>query len=172
MLERLRTLGADVNVARAVGKSKFNRAYVKGLINRIKGDTVSASSAFTNARLQQEQAVSLQPDDGLGLIVLGLIDAALGRKEDAMREGRRALEITPPEKDSLDAGDVLYYFAVICAWVGERDLAIEQLQASAKMPAGVSYAEICLDPHWDPLRNDPRFQKIVASLAPRKATLK
>jgi hypothetical protein len=84
-----------------------------------------------------------------------------------LREGRRALELTPPEKDSLDAADVLYYFAVICAWVGERDLAIGQLQASAKLPAGVSYAEICLDPHWDPLRADPRFEKIVAALAPK-----
>jgi hypothetical protein len=99
--------------------------------------------------------------------VLGLIDAALGRKEDALREGKRALELSPPEKDSLDASDVLYYFVVICAWVGERDLAIEQLQASAKLPAGVSYAEISLDPHWDPLRGDPRCEKIVASLAPK-----
>ena len=79
----------------------------------------------------------------------------------------RALELSPPEKDSLDAADVLYYFAVICAWVGERDLAIEQLQASARLPAGVSYAEIRLDPHWDPLRGDSRFEKIVASPAPR-----
>ncbi len=166
-LERLRTLGEDAINVRGVGETKFNRAYLEALINRINGDTVSASSAFSKARLQQEKAVSLQPNTGPVLSVLGLIDAALGRKEDALREGRRALELTPPEKDSLDAADVLYYFAVICAWVGERDLAIEQLQASAKLPAGVSYAEICLDPHWDPLRGDSRFEKIVASLAPR-----
>ena len=166
-LERLRTLGEDAINVRGVGETKFNRAYLEGLINRINGDTVSASSAFSKARLQQEKAVSLQPNSGPFLSVLGLIDAALGRKEDALREGRRALELTPPEKDSLDAADVLYYFAVICAWVGERDLAIEQLQASAKLPAGVSYAEICLDPHWDPLRADPRFEKIINSLAPK-----
>ena len=166
-LERLRTLGEDAINVRGVGETKFNRAYLEGLVNRINGDTVSASSAFSKARLQQEKAVFLQPNSGPVLSVLGLIDAALGRKEDALREGRRALELTPPEKDSLDAADVLYYFAVICAWVGERDLAIEQLQASAKLPAGVSYAEICLDPHWDPLRADPRFEKIVAPPAPR-----
>jgi DNA-directed RNA polymerase specialized sigma24 family protein len=117
---------------------------------------------------EQRRAMAVKRGKGQRLVPLdGLIDAALGRKEDALREGRRALELTPPEKDSLDAADVLYYFAVICAWVGERDLAIEQLQASAKLPAGVSYAEICLDPHWDPLRADPRFEKIVAALAPR-----
>jgi hypothetical protein len=171
-LERLRTLGEDAIDARDVGDAKFNQAYLEGLINRIKGDTASASSAFSKARLQQEKGVSPQPHNGSVLSVLGLIDAALGRKEDALREGRRALELTPPEKDSLDAADVLYYFAVICAWVGERDLAIEQLQASAKLPGGVSYAEICLDPHWDSLRNDPRFQKIVASLAPKEVSSK
>ena len=165
-LERLRILGEDAINVRAVGYALFNRAYLEGLIDRMKGDIVSASGAFGKARLQQEKAVSLKPNYGPALTVLGLIDAALGRKEDALREGRRALELTPPEKDSLDAADVLYYFAVICAWVGERDLSIEQLQASAKLPAGVSYAQICLDPHWDPLRGDPRFEKIAASLKP------
>jgi len=55
---------------------------------------------------------------------------------------------------------------VICAWTGERDQAIQQLEILAKLPAGVSYGEIRLDPFWDPLRGDPRFERIVASLAP------
>jgi TolB-like protein/predicted Ser/Thr protein kinase/Flp pilus assembly protein TadD len=166
-LERLRTVGEDTINVRGVGDARFNRAHLEGLIDRMKGDAVSANSAFTRARMQQEKVVSLQPQKGPFLTVLGLIDAGLGRTEDALREGRRALELTPPEKDSLDAADVVYYYAVICAWVGERDLAIKQLESSAKMPAGVSYAEIRLDPHWDPLRGDPRFEKIVASLAPK-----
>jgi tetratricopeptide (TPR) repeat protein len=166
-LERLRTLGEDAINVRAVGDAKFNRAHLEGLIDRMKGDAVSAKSAFTRARMQQEKVVSLQPQKGAFLTVLGLIDAALGRKEDALREGRRALELTPAEKDSLDAADVVYYYAVICAWVGEPDLAIKQLETSARMPAGVSYADIRLDPHWDPIRDDPRFEKIVASLAPK-----
>ena len=166
-LARLRTLGEDAIDARRVGSTKFGRFYLEGLVDRMGGDIASANSAFQRARAQQESAVSLHPNNGPSLCVLGLIDAALGRKGDALDEVRRALELTPPEKDSLDAADVLYYFAVICAWVGERDLAIEQLQASAKLPAGVSYAEICLDPHWEPLRDDPRFLKIVASLKPQ-----
>ena len=77
-------------------------------------------------------------DYGPALCVLGLIDAALGRKEEALQEGRRALELTPIAKDSLDGADVLYFYAVICAWTGEPDLAIEQLETLAKIPAGAS----------------------------------
>jgi hypothetical protein len=67
----------------------------------------------------------------------------------------------------FDGVDVLYAYAVICAWIGERDLAIEQLGTVAKMPAGPSYGDLRLSPNWDPLRGDPRFEKIVSSLAPR-----
>jgi tetratricopeptide (TPR) repeat protein len=107
----------------------------------------------------REEAVRTQPDYGPPLGVLGLIDAALGRKEEALREGRRALELAPMAKDSLDGVDVLYVYAVICAWTGERDLAIEQLETLAKIPAGPSYGNIRLDPDWDPLRGDPRRKK-------------
>ena len=62
-------------------------------------------------------------------------------------------------KDSLDGVDVLYVYAVICAWTGERDLAVEQLETLAKIPAGPSYGDIRLNPDWDPLRGDPRFEK-------------
>ena len=116
---------------------------------------------------RQEEAVRARPDDGPILCVLGLIDAALGRKEDALGERRRALELAPIAKDSLDGADVLYFYAVICAWTGERDLAIEQLKTLAKIPAGPSYGDLRLSSYWDSLRGDPRFEKIVASLAPR-----
>jgi len=94
-----------------------------------------------------ESCPRAQPDD-----FTGLIDAGLGRKEEALREGRRALELAPLAKDSMDGADVLYIYAVICAWTDEHD---------------PSYSEIRLSPFWDPLRGDPRFEKIVASLAPR-----
>jgi serine/threonine protein kinase/tetratricopeptide (TPR) repeat protein len=145
----------------------FSRAYAEGLLARIKGDAAAARAAFTAARAQEE-AVRARPDDGQTFCLLGLIDAGLGRKEEALREGRRALERTPVAKDTNAGPQVLYFFAVICAWTGERDLAIEQLETLAKMPLGVSYGDIRLDPHWDPLRGDPRFDKIVASLAPKE----
>src|SRR5213594_1317508 len=144
----------------------FSRAYAEGLLARIKGDAAAARAAFTAARAQEE-AVRARPDDGQTFCLLGLIDAGLGRKEEALREGRRALELIPVAKDTNAGPQVLYFFAVICAWTGERDLAIEQLETLAKMPLGVSYGELRLDPDWDPLRSDPRFEKIVASLAPR-----
>jgi len=165
----LATLDYPVMNARGIGAVKFSPAYAKGLLARLKGDAAGADAAFSDARAQQDEAVRTAPDDASKLCYLGLIDASLGRKEDALREGRRAVELLPSTKDALNGTEVLYFYAVICAWTGERDQAIQQLQTLARLPAGVSYGEIRLDPFWDPLRGDPRFEKIVASLAPNKA---
>src|SRR5438876_168252 len=126
-LAALGALGEDTFGA-GRGGMQFSRAYLQGSVARMKGDAAAAHAAFTVARAQQEAAVRAQPDYGPPLGVLGLIDAALGRKEEALLEGRRALELAPIAKDSLDGVDVLYVYAVICAWTGERDLAIEQLE--------------------------------------------
>jgi serine/threonine protein kinase/tetratricopeptide (TPR) repeat protein len=152
---------------RGVGGTRFSRAYLRGLFAQRKGDAATAQSAFTTARAQQEEAVRARPDYGPPLCVLGLTDAGLGRKEEALQEGRRAIELTSTAKDYLDYADVLYFYAVICAWTDERDVAIEQLETLAKIPAGITYGDIRLSPYWDSLRGDPRFKKIVASLAPR-----
>ena len=162
----LATLDYPVMNARGIGAVKFSPAYAKGLVARMKGDAAGADAAFSVARAQQDEAVRTAPDDASKLCFLGLIDASLGRKEEALREGRRAVELLPSTKDALNGTEVLYFYAVICAWTGERDQAIQQLQTLARLPAGVSYGEIRLDPFWDPLRGDPRFEKIVASLAP------
>ena len=119
------------------------------------------------ARAVQQQLVQARPDSGGRLSGLGLIDAGLGRKEDAIREGRQAVELTPIAKDSLEGPEVVTNLAAIYAWVGQRDLAIEQLEIAAKIPNGVHYGDLRLDPTWDPLRGDSRFEKIVNSLAPR-----
>jgi serine/threonine protein kinase/Flp pilus assembly protein TadD len=143
------------------------RQFWKGVVARVKGDATDARSAFTIARVEQEEVVRRRPDDVKLLCGLGLIDAGLGRKEEALREGRRAVELMPVAKDSLDGPGVLTEFAQICAWTGERDLAIQQLEIAAKIPAGPDYGDLRLNPMWDPLRGDPRFEKIVNSLAPR-----
>jgi TolB-like protein/Flp pilus assembly protein TadD len=162
----LATLDYPVMNARGIGAVKFSPAYARGLLARIKGDAAGAHAAFSGARAQQEKVVREAPDDASKLCFLGLIDASLGQKEEALREGRGAVELLSPTKDALNGTEVLYFYAVICAWTGERDQAIQQLEILAKLPAGVSYGEIRLDPFWDPLRGDPRFEKIVASLAP------
>jgi len=163
----LLTANNSTFIARS-GEIVLTRACAEGLIARAKGDATAAQAAFTAARTQQEELVRADPAHVGALCVLGLIDAGLGRKEDALREGRQAVESLPVTQNATDGPEIVYFFAVICAWTGERDLAIEQLETLAKIPAGASYGELRLDPSWDSLRGDPRFEKIVASLAPRE----
>jgi TolB-like protein/Flp pilus assembly protein TadD len=164
----LATLDYPVMNARGIGDVKFSPAYARGLIARINGDAAGAYAAFSAARAQQEKLVRAAPEDASKLCSLGLIDASLGRKEEALREGRRAVELLPPTKDALNGTEILYFYAVICAWTGESDQAIDHLKTLATLQAGVSYGEIRLDPFWDPLRGDPHFEQIVASLAPKE----
>jgi TolB-like protein/Flp pilus assembly protein TadD len=164
----LATLDYPVMNARGIGDVKFSPAYANGLVARIKGDEAGAYAAFSAARAQQEKVVRAAPEDASKLCFLGLIDASLGRKEEALSEGRRAVELLPATKDALSGTEILYFYAVICAWTGERDQAIDHLKTLATLQAGVSYGEIHLDPFWDPLRGDPRFEQIVASLAPKE----
>ena len=143
------------------------RPFGEGVVARVRGDAAAARSAFTIARVQQEEATRAQPDYAPALCALGLIDAGLGRKQEALREGRRAVELLPVARDSLGGADMIQGFAIICAWIDEKDLALQQLAISAQIPGGVTYGQLKLHPFWDPLRGDPRFEKIVASLAPK-----
>jgi serine/threonine protein kinase len=145
----------------------LSRSFIQGLVARVRGDTAAAESAFTAARAQQLQLVAAQPDYGPALCMLGLIDAALGRKDEALREGRRAIELLPVTRDALNGPHMVEFFGMICAWVGEKDLAFQQLELAVQLPGWISYGHLRLYPAWDPLRNDPRFEKIVASLAPK-----
>jgi tetratricopeptide (TPR) repeat protein len=151
-----------------VDKVQVNRAFVEGLIARMTNDERKAQLAFAAARAEQEKIVESQPDFGPSWCVLGMIDAGLGRKEEALREGRRALELLPVEKDALVGQYLARYFAVIAAWVGEKDLACEQLVIAIRPPSDVGYGELKLMPWWDPLRGGPRFEKKVATLAPKQ----
>jgi len=150
----------------------YGRAFWTGLVARMKGDPAAAHAAFSAARAEQQQLASAQPDFGTFVSGLGLIDAGLGRKEEAIREGRQAVTLTPVARDSLVGPQIVSNLAAIYAWTGERDLAIEQLEIAAKIPNGVHYGDLRLDPIWDSLRGDPRFEKIVASLAPKEMVSK
>jgi len=145
----------------------LHREFGEGLVARMTKDEPKARAAFTAARREQEKRVQAQPDYGPALCVLGLIDAGLGRKEEALREGRRAIELHPVEKDSINGVLMIEYFAVTAAWVGDKDLACEQLAKAAQLRGYVSYGRLKLLPYWDPLHGDPRFEKIVNSLAPK-----
>jgi serine/threonine-protein kinase len=145
----------------------FSRSLAEGVIARMTKDDAKARAAFTIARSEQEKIIQAQPDYGPPLCVLGLIDAALGRKDDALQEGRRAVELLPVQKDSINGPLMIKYLAMIAAWIGDKDLACEQLAAAARIPGPLGYGELKLLPFWDPLRGDPRFEEIVNSLAPR-----
>jgi TolB-like protein/tRNA A-37 threonylcarbamoyl transferase component Bud32 len=151
------------------GFPSLGRDFWVGLVARLKGDETSAHAAFMRARAQQEEELRVHPDNAGLLADLGLIDAGLGRKEEALNEGRRAIELEPGAKDEFTESTMC--FAIICTWTGERDLALGQLEAFTKTPGSYTYGDLRLSPLWDPLRGDPRFEKIVASLAPKEAAL-
>ena len=113
----------------------FPRPFVEGVIARMTNDEHKAQLAFTAARAEQEKTVQAQPDYGPAWCVLGVIDAALGRKEEALREGRRAVELLPVEKDSVNGLHMIENLAMIAAWVGEKDLACEQLATAVRCPS-------------------------------------
>ena len=144
-----------------------SRAFVEGLIARMPKNDERARAAFTAARAEQEKIVQAQPNFAPAWCILGLIDAALGRKEEALREGHRAVELLPVQKDAFIGPAMIEYLAMIAAWVGDNDLAHEQLAIAIRPPSWLTYGELKLLPYWDPLRGDPRFEKIVASLAPK-----
>jgi TolB-like protein/Flp pilus assembly protein TadD len=145
----------------------LGRDFWVGVVARLKGDETSARAAFLRARAQQEEEMRGHPDEAEVLSDLGLIDAALGRKEEALNEGRRAMELARSVKDAFGEPSVKMCFAIICAWTGERESALGQLEALTKTPGFQTYGTLRLNPMWDPLRGDPRFEKIVASLAPK-----
>ena len=151
---------------------QLGRDFWVGVVARLKGDETSARAAFMRARAQQEEEIRDHPDEVNLLSELGLIDAGLGSKEEALDEGRRAMELARSVKDSFTEPHVKMCFAIICAWTGERELALGQLEAFIKTPGSHTYGNLRLSPLWDPLRGDPRFEKIVASLAPKETVSK
>ncbi|HEU5247164.1 MAG TPA: protein kinase [Candidatus Udaeobacter sp.] len=149
----------------------FPNSWCEGLVARLRGDEPTAHAAFSKARVELEQKVRNQTDYAAALCALGVIDAVLGNREDAIREGKRAVELMPVSKNSLEGPMLIQYLAIIYAWTGDKDRAIEQLADltdATKLPGShVTYGNLHLSPLWDPLRGDPRFEAIVASLAPK-----
>jgi serine/threonine-protein kinase len=145
----------------------FPRASCEGVVAQMMGDKAAAHAAFTTARNEAAKLIADQPDYAEALCVLGMADAALGNREEAIREGRRAVELMPVSKNAIEGYLLIEYLALIYAWTGEKDLALQQLAVAASAPGFLSYGELRLHPRWDLLRRDPRFDKIVASLAPK-----
>ena len=143
------------------------REWIEGIIARGLGDKAKANAAFLAARKRAAAAVGQRPDDARALIVLGQIDAALGRKDDAIREGERATQLLPISKDAVNGANVVERLARIYAQVADTNRALDFLEKATKLPNGPTYGSLKLEDDWDRLRGDPRFEKIVQSLAPK-----
>ena len=149
--------------------TQFNAGFAHALLARMMKDDAKVRAAFAAIRPEQERIVQAQPDYGPAVCLLALIDAGLGRKEQALQEIQRAVQLLPLEKDALNGADMIYYSGIVAGWVGEKDLALQNLSKAAQLPGFVTYGALKLLPWCDPLRGDPRFEKIVASLAPKTA---
>ncbi len=148
----------------------YPHAWYEGLLAKLRQDAPGAHSAFTAAHAEVEKIVRAQPESVASLTVLALIDAELGNKEKAIQEGRTACDMLPLAKDAMVGVILINNLARIYALTGEKDLALKQLDIGSKRPYGPSYGQLRLDLEWDSLRGDPRFEKIVASLAPKKGS--
>jgi TolB-like protein/Tfp pilus assembly protein PilF len=145
----------------------YPKAWFEAMIARAKGDSARAADAFYAARAILEQRLAVKPEHARTLAVLAQVDAGLGHKELAIQEAQHAVDFMPVSKDIYDGALVLEGLAQVYTWTNEPDRAIELLQKLAAMPGYVNYARLKLHPIWNPLRGDPRFQKIVNSLAPK-----
>jgi serine/threonine protein kinase len=143
------------------GQPPVSRA--DGEVARARGNKQKALTVFATARKMLEATWSEKPRDEEYFRQAAMLDAGLGRKDDAIREALRAVELMPIAKDSIAGSALVANLALVYAWTGECDRALEQLEKVAKIPAGPTYGDLLLSPCWDDLRGDKRFDKIVAA---------
>jgi TolB-like protein/Tfp pilus assembly protein PilF len=145
----------------------FPKSWYLGIIAWQKGDSARAMAAFRECREVLAQRLVVKPEHARTIAVLAQVDARLGQKDLAIREAQHAIDLMPVSKDIYDGALVLEGLAQVYTWSGDRDRAIELVQKLLTMPGYVNYGRLKLHPLWAPLRGDPRFEKIVASLAPK-----
>ena len=162
-----RAMAASNSDACRIENVVFPRSWCDGFLARARGDIAGAREAFLMARAESEKIVRERPDFGEAFCTLGMIEAALGDKEKAVEHGKRAVQLVPVNKDAINGPLLIQYLSIIYSWTGRKDLAIEELNRATGIPSTISYGALRLHPYWDELRGDPRFEKIVTSLAPK-----
>ena len=145
----------------------YPKSWYQAMIARAKGDAAKATAAFRECREILAQRLVVKPEHARTIAVLAQVDANLGQKDLAISEAQHAIDLMPTSKDIYDGALVLEGLAQVYTWTGDRDRAIETLQKLVAMPGYTNYGRLKLHPLWAPLRGDPRFEKIVNSLAPK-----
>jgi TolB-like protein/Flp pilus assembly protein TadD len=141
------------------------KSSLQGMLYMFQGDKPNAEIAFRQALPFAEQSLRESPTDAGRHIQLGFILLGLDNKQEAIAEGKRAVELTPESVDAFDGPEFIAALAQIYAWTGEKDKALELIDHSLQTPNGVTVPLLKMDPMWDPLRNDPRFQALVERYA-------
>jgi len=142
------------------------KAFLEGRVYLFQGDKMKAQAGFEHARIVAEQLVREAPGDPGRHMQFGAVLAGLGQKEDAINEGKKAVELLPESEDAIDGPKAAAALAEIYAWVGEHDEAFRLLDHLLTVPNGLTVPTLKLDPVWDPLRGDPRFQKLCEEKKP------
>jgi serine/threonine protein kinase/tetratricopeptide (TPR) repeat protein len=137
------------------------------LIARLEGKQPSADSGFAEARDKLNEKLKMIPGNAAVLSTVAVVDALLGKGQDAIARAKRGVELLPISKDAIRGPRIVKNLAVVYARTDEFDLAFEALSPLTKIPFGIYYGELKRDPYWDPLRKDPRFDKLLAELAPK-----
>ncbi len=141
------------------------KALLEGTSYLYLGDKEKAHSALEQARLVAERLVNEAPQDPARHGQLGSILAAIGQKDEAIKEGKRAVELLPESDDALDGPEAATGLAQIYAWTGESEDAFRLLDHLLAVPNGPTIPMLKVDPVWDPLRKDPRFQALIDKYA-------
>jgi tetratricopeptide (TPR) repeat protein len=138
----------------------FPKAWYEGLIARGRGDLDAAGRAFESAQRVVEGDLAKAQDDAKLTAMLGLVHAMRGQKEEAIAAGRRAVELLPTSRDAYDGPLIAAKLAVIYAQAGETDRAMELLTDLVQTPNGPTPGTLRVEPEWDPLRTDSRFEQL------------
>jgi len=137
------------------------KAFLEGLLYFHQGDNLKAQTAFEQARIVAERLVRESPDDAPRRVMLGQVLAALGQKDAAITEGKRAAQLLPESEDAFGGPSISVALAQIYTLTGEHDQAFRLLDHLLATPNGVTVPLLKLDPAWDPLRKDPRYQSLI-----------
>jgi TolB-like protein/Tfp pilus assembly protein PilF len=162
----LRDYDAANRLIAATPAKDADSGWAEGQVARARGDKQNALAMFSAARNNVDATWRDKPKDTDYFALVARLDAGLGRKEEAIREAQRAVELTPIAKDAVNGPECVAHLALVYAWTGERDRALEQLEKIATIPGSLgmpTYGDLRFNPCWDSLRGDKRFDKVIAA---------